>query len=289
LFPLRNQESHSTFNVRSLLGPRGGAASLAGIALLAVVLVFSGKWFFTSGIGTKPVEVVYETKTGEQSQVALDDGSVILLDTRSRARVRYDARERGVYLDRGQVFFTVARNQQLPFVVHAGQGQVRAVGTAFDIRREGDRVDVLVTEGVVQVSARGRATAAIDSSSSTPKAWPASTVELRSGGEASYTEVIEKTRYLQQENLERRTSWRHGKWMFRGETLTDMVEEISRYTDKKIEIVDPRIAGLRVGGYFDVGETDAVLAALQGSFGVRVHRVSDSHIQLSALDEPASD
>jgi transmembrane sensor len=79
-------------------------------------------------------------------------------------------------------------------------------------------------------------------------------------------------------------AWHNGKWLFAGETLAEVIDEVSRYTDRRIEITDPQIAKLRIGGYFDIGEIDALMDALQAGFGVEVKQVSTQLIQLSALD-----
>ena len=55
----------------------------------------------------------------------------------------------------GEAYFTVAKNPGRPFVVAAGGVGVRAVGTAFNVRLDSDAVEVLVTEGRVQVSRSG--------------------------------------------------------------------------------------------------------------------------------------
>jgi transmembrane sensor len=70
--------------------------------------------------------------------------------------------------------------------------------------------------------------------------------------------------------------------VFNGETLPNVVADVSRYTDVQIEIADPTLNNLKVGGYFKVGEIDPMLEALESSFGVRVERVDDKHVRLSA-------
>jgi transmembrane sensor len=42
---------------------------------------------------------------------------------------------RQVKLDRGEAWFQVAKDPQRPFVVESGPVRVRAVGTAFSVRR----------------------------------------------------------------------------------------------------------------------------------------------------------
>lgn len=251
-------------------------ATLAAVALtLSLVTGIISPW-----PETQPVELVYQTATGQQSEVLLKDGSTLTLNTGSEARVRFDGSERGVYLTRGEAHFEVAKNPELPFVVHAGSGSVRAIGTAFNVRLTGERVGVLVEEGTVEVVAD---THDSTGDASSPNATGKSSVRLTESGTASYTTTIGKTTYLPREELEQQLAWRKGKWMFEGETLAEVIAEVSRYTDKEIEIIDPAIASLRIGGYFDIGEIDGLMNVLQAGFGIRVTRIRDDHIQLSAL------
>ena len=82
----------------------------------------------------------------------LEDGSTVELRGDSAIAVAFTAGERRVELVRGEAFFTVAKNAARPFVVHANGVDVRAVGTAFNVRLDPAHVEVLVTEGKVTVA-----------------------------------------------------------------------------------------------------------------------------------------
>src|SRR5690606_28122566 len=161
-------------------------------------------------------------------------------------------------------------------VVYAGQGQVRAVGTAFSVRVSGEKVEVLVDEGEVEVVASVPATVS-EPGKAAPALAPRKVIKLKEGGATSYGSAIEVAQYLAEPEVRQRLAWRSGKWLFEGETLEEVVAEVGRYTDTRIEIVDPAIADLRIGGFFDIGELDALLAVLDAGFGVRSTRLSGNH------------
>lgn len=248
------------------------ASVLVGVAVvLAAVKVWNPFW-------GQP-EQIYYTDIGQRTDVVLADGSVLTLNTDSRVGVRFGADERAVHLIRGEALFKVAKNPKVPFVVHAGSGSVRAIGTAFAVRlRDQEQVDVTVSEGVVQVAA----SQALDDAA---KAGSTHTVILRQGGSATYRQAIEAVTELSPQQLDARLGWRSGKWIFDGETLADAVAEVNRYSNRRIEIVDPRIADVRVGGYFDIGDIEPLLAALEHGFGIRVTRVDADRVQLSRRDD----
>lgn len=86
------------------------------------------------------------------SQRVLEDGSTVELRGDSEISVAFTAGERRVALLRGEAFFTVAKNPARPFIVGANGVDVRAVGTAFNVRLDPKTVEVLVTEGKVHVT-----------------------------------------------------------------------------------------------------------------------------------------
>lgn len=259
----------------------GMAASAS--AAIALLVVLKDPWqSLTSPAITEPVELVYQTELGKQSQAKLKDGSLITLNTQSKLRVHYTDNERSIYLDSGEAHFEVAKNPLRPFVVYAGTGEVRAVGTAFSVRVDNKQeVNVAVSEGTVQVVANLAPTGVPKNNSAASKPKPTS-LTLKKGGTASYHGAIETYAYVDQEKLEQKLAWKNGKWIFDGETLAEVIAEANRYSDIKIQIVDPSIAAVRVGGYFNAGDIEALLTALEAGFNIKAQRSADS-IQLSSL------
>jgi transmembrane sensor len=81
----------------------------------------------------------------------LEDGSIVELNRGAELRVSFSTGERHIELSRGEAHFQVAKDPNRPFTVRAGTVTVRAIGTAFNVQRRTASVDVLVTEGTVDV------------------------------------------------------------------------------------------------------------------------------------------
>ena len=79
----------------------------------------------------------------------------------------------------------------------------------------------------------------------------------------------------------RELSWRQGILVFDGDTLPAVIADMSRYTDVQVEIADPRLRDLKIAGYFDAGDLDAMLQVLQLSFGVHIERLDSKHVRLT--------
>jgi transmembrane sensor len=252
-------------------------AVLAATAALSVAMTV---WYFSSQTPDAAVHALYSTSVGEQKQVTLTDGSKILLNTDSRIEVDYSKAQRDVHLVRGEAYFEVAHSIQRPFFVRAGSNIVRAVGTAFTVHLKQRDVEVIVTEGTVELSAvpnDGAVPAVKNLIKSATKL-----ADVKAGQSAAIDQEVESIEPVQPLEIKRKLSWREGVLSFSGEPLEQVVAEVSRYTPINIVITDPAIRNVRIGGYFKVGETDAMLEALETSFGVRVNRVSDKLVYLAA-------
>lgn len=252
----------------------------------------------------------YVSEIGEQVSVSLKDGSVVLLNTDSEIRVEYSKDYRDIYLTKGEAHFNVAENKNLPFRVYAGKGIVQATGTAFTIYLYEKDVDVLVTEGEVKIAALSLVSAKVRSQLQTNstqeednkgsivsnKLAPEILGRLEAGEGATIVNTYingginsdvhprPKLKVMNSENRFRRDTWRHGVVFFAGDRLEDVVKEISRYSPVVIEIVEPDLKNLRVGGQFKVGELDSMLEALEFGFGLNVVTDDTNNIKFIHAD-----
>lgn len=252
------------------------AALAAGLAMLAVAL-----WLMVGPLRDDVTmqNATYATAVGEQRDIALDDGTVLRVNTDSRLRVAYTKERRSVRLYRGEVFFDVAESAGWPFEVDTGNAMVTAVGTAFAVRIEADNaVEVNVTEGRVRVSTH-TVVPDVDSPGTAPGVY---TTELAAAQRLRFSQVIESVQTLEQAQLERELSWRDGMLIFDREPLAQVVAEVSRYTPVRIVISDPALRQLEFGGYFPTGDTEALLNTLEGSFGIRIDRDESGVVYLRA-------
>ena len=179
----------------------------------------------------------YATQIGETEVVPLVDGSVITLNTESKVVVNYTKTVREIHLLNGEALFDVAKNRKRPFIVIAGDTQVRAVGTSFTVKLLPDRpIQVLVQEGVVEVKRPD-----------IPQA-PAVRVALNSKVVAPLDAPIQ-TQRVEPTEISRALAWRVGRISFDNETLRDAAQEFARYSSIAIQI-DPSIADETITGLF---------------------------------------
>lgn len=249
---------------RPVVWAGGGLAA----AVLAFAVIAGTGWLqrpsgSTVEVAEQPGLGVYRTKLGDQEKITLADGSIVTLNTASRIEARMNGQERTVRLLEGEAFFEVAHDASRPFRVYAGDGVTIAIGTAFSVRLNKDAIEVVVSEGKVSFS---RVADTIE-----PVAYVAA------GEAATFSDntVIER---VDEAKIDRKLAWTQGKLVFSGDPLSNVVADISRYTDIHFDYASQEVADTRIGGVFPVGAVDDMLDSIEANFPVRAVRIDETHV-----------
>jgi transmembrane sensor len=253
------------------------AAGIAAIVLVIASTLEQKTLVTPLSTASEAYEAVEETAVGERRTVTLPDGSSVELNTASQVAVRYNAHERAVQLTRGEAHFTVASNPRRPFAVHVANRVVTALGTAFTVQLRPDAVEVTVAEGRVSLAepaATGARTGATEPEVSLPP--------LEAGQSALLHDGSRQIAALAPAQLERKLAWRKGMLAFDGEPLSQVLQEVGRYTEIVIEVKDPALRELPVAGRLRIDDVESMLQALQLMAGVRLERVDARHVRVWA-------
>lgn len=273
---LRREKVRST-RFRKFLMPAG---ALAAVTLVSAIILFP---FDNPNLPQEaPIAIVtpdlFKTGTGEFKEVILDDGSVLKLNTSSLVEVDFDQGKRRIRLLEGEASFDVAHDKSRPFLVFAGDGLVQAVGTAFTVHLEDGKVDLIVSEGAVELSSlvpKVATEAAVESSKSV------SLGIIEAGQKAKLENSEAKIVEVKSVEIEAALSWQDGLIVFSGESLDIVVAEVNRYTDNKLVLSNKDLSDIRVGGVFRTGDTDSVIASLRTNFNINVTENAAGEIILS--------
>ncbi|NYZ16214.1 FecR family protein [Azospirillum sp. RWY-5-1] len=198
----------------------------------------------------------HTTAVGERREVTLPDGSRVTLNTGSAVLLRFTAEERRVTLADGEALFEVSADPARPFVVEAGGGTARAVGTVYAVRLDGARATVTVAHGVVEVTPAGGG----------PVRLTAGQRLVYGGGEPGRPQP-------QSVDAEAETAWRRGKLIFRNRPLADVVAEVDRYRHGRTLVLGDTLGRLPVTGVFGIGDETELLDVLRQGFGVDAVRL----------------
>lgn len=210
----------------------------------------------------------YQTEVGEYRDIALDDGSVLHLNSDSEAEVRFTANGRKVRIVKGEASFEIAHDEKRPFDVEARSAVIRAVGTAFNVRMRPSIVELTVTQGVVTVHSGGSAAQKV----------------AAGAGAVIQPRTIALTR-LGTKLIDQRTAWRDQMVELDGETIDQAAGEFNRYRKAPILIGDTRVSALRIGGRFRTSDSREFLSALQLSLPIRAVQGEDGSVMLLYRDE----
>ncbi len=232
------------------------ATGLVAASLFAGFLLFSGQGEPASG----PQR--YLTQKGHQTEALLADNTRILMNTNSNLVVEYQKEIRHVALEKGEAFFDVATDPERPFIVETAWGNVRVLGTKFNVLStdQGLRVDVL--EGLVEViSEADIAGEPID-------------VFLTANQSITVSNEAEENVSFATEVVAEVAPWRDGVLTFSNQPLADVIVEINRYTSREINIVSPSLEDQLVSGSFNIGDVSAFLEGLEAILPLKVERQS---------------
>tara|TARA_R110002167_G_scaffold91458_1_gene246034 strand:+ start:84937 stop:85995 length:1059 start_codon:yes stop_codon:yes gene_type:complete len=232
----------------------------------------------------KGMDNIYATAVGEQSQVTLSDGTKVVLNTNSLLQVNYTKHQRTFILKRGEINIDVAHDISRPLKVFAGNNIIQAVGTAFNVElMQDNRIELIVTDGKVLVDEN-----IVTEFASNQQIMP---MEPRKSYYVSYDHIAllgtkkgknsAIVKKIKSEDIQVNLSWRQGNLIFRGESLAEVITEISRYTSVEFLIMDDKLNNIKVAGVFQSGDVDALLLVLQDNFDIKYHKVSNQKILLN--------
>ena len=216
------------------------AAALAVAACLVLAVGVAGGWH--PGLWLQDLQADYSS-ADQVRLVTLADQSQVMLDAGSAIAVDFVQGERRVRLLHGAAFFQVTHTGA-PFVVEAAGGEVRVLGTQFEVRKQGEGAQVTVQSGRVAVSPVPGAAAR----------------ELTANQQATYAAGrVGDTLTVASDN---RLAWRQGWLNYYQVPLAQVVEDLGRYYPGRILLLDDELGQRKVSGSFPVAAPLLVLDSL---------------------------
>lgn len=241
-----------------------GVAALVGFVAwrMIAVPILPGD----SSLNAPPVEIArnsdgvqYATRLGEIRTVKLSDGSKLTIDTDTLVTIDFGQTSRHLRLEHGRARFEVAHEAR-PFVVDAGDAEVIARGTVFDVSYlEDRRVKVLLFHGAVDVTRRS-------------PTGDGSTIRLQPGNGVLYDGRAGPQ--LSPASADRQEDWPSGIVEFRKTPLSEVIAQMNRYAVAKIRLAEPRLGDIEVSGLFRIDDPVTLTEHLAQLLGLHAERTS---------------
>ena len=284
LFQLKQKEKTDT--TKRLFEKRSRVRRLIveGISIAAVVCIafLSGSLIHRdrSGIaGVQPKTDTYvevRAPLGARSEVTLSDGTELILNAGSTIKYRsdYNSLNRDLYLS-GEAYFKVAKNRTLPLVVSAGNINIKATGTEFNIKAyaEDGIIEATLIEGEIEIVQEG------DSEQDR-------VLVLKPNQKAIYTRVsdhitMEKIREIEplavkpskidtekllispKTDIEQATAWTEKRLIIKRESLESLCIKLQRKYDVTFVFDNEEIKKYRFSGVLLDETFDQVMAAIK--------------------------
>ncbi len=217
----------------------------------------------------------YVTRVGEQKEITLTDGSRITLNTGTSLMVEMSGELRRVILERGEAYFQVAGDAQRPFRVDLGERSISVLGTAFNVLKSPDRFTMAVIEGTVAIHAREDN---VSNEASLLKPVDGQVISLAFPGQRKVTAgTIAEYDYDSKEllayadpNVASRQQWRSGMLVFENVPLGEVVQELNRYSGKKILLESSALMDRKIYAVVRVDRLSNALMSLQNTVPIKV-------------------
>jgi len=206
---------------------------------------------------SQPVGQLYVTGIGGRATVQLTDGSSIELNTNTAIRADVRLGRRYVSIEKGEAFFDIVHNSKSPFVVDVDGHRITDLGTKFAVRDEPGRVEVTLLEGRASIA------------SVRPGTQGHSAI-LTPGDVAVATPDSLSVEQRPKPTLAKELSWRHGLLVFDGAKLSDVAEELNRYSTEKIIIAGDQAGKLTIDASVPTGDIRAFTRVAREVFGLHV-------------------
>ena len=209
---------------------------------------------------TAEIRNIVQTLTGMEYTLTLSDGTKVFLNAETKLKFPtiFKGDQRVVELE-GEAYFEVRKDEAHPCIVKTVSMNVRVLGTSFNVRSYVNEHDVTATlvEGKVAVS---------DGEVEKMLVPGEQAVYIKETGKMEVKEV----------DVSLYTAWHSGKFIFRNETLEDMMIYLSRWYGFKYRFIDDQAKRVQLGARLDrYDNMNPIVEMLRKTGLVNVTQVDD--------------
>lgn len=244
--------------------PRGIKLPIKSLAAAAILLIAMGVtgagvmgWFSDPSV---------QTTIGQQKTQSLPDGSLLAVNVDSSVSYAFGVDRRLIKISNGEAAFTVKADVARPFIVDAGDYQIRAVGTIFNVKKRDREIEVAVSEGKVEIcSATGDVLTSL--AAGQILRFPSDRSDLKFDG-------LTPTSIPPAQISE----WRMRVVTYENATVEEVVTDFNRYFNHSLAVEGQALRDRRITVRLQVEQREKAIALLAAMLNVDVRQTSDGEV-----------
>jgi ferric-dicitrate binding protein FerR (iron transport regulator) len=167
----------------------------------------------------------------------------------------------------GEAFFEVKPNKDKPFIIHAGNAQIKVLGTSFNVNAypESKLVEVTVETGRVQFLNKNA------------KSVQTNELILIPGDKGTLIYESNSLKKTTNQNLNF-LSWKSHNLIFKATSLNEVIQDLAKVYKVDIRIADPDLKNLLLTAHFNNYSLDFILEVIETTFKIETQKVDGRYI-----------
>ncbi|MGE4430988.1 MAG: FecR family protein [Sphingobium sp.] len=241
---------------------RARAVVLIALILLILVIMVGARVMFLSPSPSSPATAgpALETRIGEVRQIALADGSQLILDTDTRIITAFTRKQRWIEVQQGRVRIVVGRDKIRPFLVRVGAREIVTTGAMFDVRhREGAGTGIHMIQGSIEIH-----------NADPPEDGAGREKIILPSGENLLFPAAPDAAPVRSRALPSDGQWVDEIQGFKDVPAGDIIAQANAYGTDAIELADPAMASERITGQINIRSPAAAAEAIAAHLGLAV-------------------
>lgn len=240
---------------------------LAAAIFVAVALLMTGYEVFY-----QPKASAALLKVASANQVlntfVLPDGTLVSLNNNTKISYpnEFVGKTREITIE-GEAFFEVKPDKNKPFIIHAGNAQIKVLGTSFNVSAypAQKQVEVIVQTGKVQVMNKTAGKMLTNELILTPG---------DKGTLVFASNALQKTTN-QNPNF---MAWKTHNLIFKATPLHEVIENLEKVYKVDIRLADPKLNELLLTAQFNNYPLDFILKVIENTFRIEVSKGNGQYV-----------
>ncbi len=235
-----------------------------GLAAATAALLIAIGCLLCTSYEDEPSFIVATNNTGNVQSISLPDGTIIKLNNRSKLTYpeTFSGSRREVFLD-GEAYFDVAHDKKHPFIVRAGELNIKVLGTKFTINATSlfPKITATLLEGSIDVSN------------------PKKHILMKPGQQLTYDAESGKMLLANLNNAKREIRWTQNIWVLTDTPLLDICQRLEHQFNVKFIIMNDKLINKSFTGEFETNESlESILETMKITTSFSYERIGKNII-----------